>query len=73
METICRNTKYYEIDESVSPKEDCSSQADFTTLTDTLTSVDSDLSRERRSSVTDNDDGVGSEIFIPLNIILVKN
>ena len=58
MKSVCSSTKYFEVDESScysSPKDSIQLQANVSTMTDTRSSVDSDPSRERRSSTDEND------------------
>lgn len=57
LKSICSETRYFEIDESSaynSPKESIRFQADFSPSTDTRSTVDSDPSRERPSSNTED-------------------
>ncbi|KAJ8687119.1 hypothetical protein QAD02_022913 [Eretmocerus hayati] len=56
---ICKNTKYFEVDESQSnssPRERIRYHLDYSTVTDSQSSVDSNPSRDRRSPTSEADD-----------------
>ncbi|XP_058794429.1 DC-STAMP domain-containing protein 2-like [Phymastichus coffea] len=59
LKSICNDTKYYEVDEResyYSPRERIQYRADYSTMTDTQSTVDSDPSRDRSSTYADDRD-----------------